>query len=245
MKKSLLFISMIVMLAAVAAFAFTSPALAYSWVPADEECAIEGGVWVQTGENTGYCEFSPDHTYSQMDCPSGYGYFAFVEIDETGWWWVTNAACKTGYSTTSQTNTDVTSGKPVDAWNGNCGAYISNPPVSGSVTISKVTMPSGPNLQTICKMNYYDFEGTSLANFGSPGWVYYNLNADTANLWNDGKLTMYVYQNDAWQACRNPLFVDAGEYGRVACYAENPLYFGIGTAINGTNSTTSPSWKTQ
>jgi hypothetical protein len=104
-------------------------------------------------------------------------------------------------------------------------------------------MPSGPNRQTICKVNYTDFQGNNMANFGSPGWVYYNLNAETAELWNNGQLNVYIYQNDTWQVCSNPLFVDAGEYGRVACYAENPMYFGIGTAINGTNSTTGPSWQ--
>jgi hypothetical protein len=191
-------------------------------------------------------------------CPAGYGFIDSFEYDEEGWledaashqdvigdWFYTGSECKTGYSKISQTNTDVTYGKPFDAWNGNCGAYISNPPINGIVTISKATMPSGPNRQKICKVNYTDFRGNSMANFGSTGWVYYNLNAETAELWNKDQLKVYTYQNDAWQSCSNPIFVDAGEYGCVACYAENPLYFGIGTAINDTNSTTGPSWKTK
>ena len=103
-------------------------------------------------------------------------------------------------------------------------------------------MPSGPNRQGICKVNYYDFEGSRLTNFGSPGWVYYNLNSETAQLWNDGKLNMYIYQNDTWEVCNNPIFVDAGEFGRVSCYAENPVYFGIGNAIDNSNSKTPPFW---
>lgn len=242
MKKSLWILGVVVMLAAVVAFANVSPAFATSYNP-EEQCEDWGGTWTSTGENTGKCAiaYPPDDPWSQFSCPAGYSAVDLLEYDGIVWWWV-GTSCKTGYSTTSQTNTDVIYGKPVDAWNGNCGAYISSPPLSGTVTISKVTMPEGPNRQTICKANYTDFQGNTMANFGSPGWVYYNLNAETAALWNNGQLNMYIYQNDTWQACSNPLFVDAGEYGRLACYSENPIYFGIGTALNGTNSTTGPWW---
>jgi hypothetical protein len=259
MKKSLFILSAVVLLVAVAAFLNVPSAFATTIDPDPVGCEVyAGGNWVVTGENTGKCVFAPSHKYSQNSCPTGYSLidsFKFINYskkfdeltntndkgDQYGWVY-TGSKCKIGYSTTSQRKTDVAFGKPVDAWNGNCGAFISNPPVNGSVTVTKVTMPAGPNHQNICKVNYSDFEGNSMAKFGSPGWVYYNLNAETSQLWNNGQLNMYIYQNDAWQTCSNPLFVDAGEFGRVACYAENPIYFGIGTAINDTNSITSPLW---
>jgi hypothetical protein len=53
-------ISAVIMLVSVAALAFTPPAFAKSWDPS-EECAYWGGLWVSAGENSGSCEYSPDH----------------------------------------------------------------------------------------------------------------------------------------------------------------------------------------
>ena len=103
MKKSLLFISMIVMLTAVAAFANVSSVFAKTVDPGSDPvgCVAFGGTWVQTGDNTWNCEFSPDHFYSRLYCPAGYGVIDSFEFDGTSWLWV-NWVCKTGYSTTSR-----------------------------------------------------------------------------------------------------------------------------------------------
>jgi len=230
MKKSLLIISVVVTLIAVVGLADTRPAYAKGIIKDDPlGCEAIGGNWVVIGENKAKCVFSPDHFWSTGYCPAEYSAVDYWIYD--GDWDFIKQSCKLPHGIISSTSLDVAFGEPLDLWNGDCGAYISAPPVSGSAVLHKVLGATGPNFQSACHIKYFDFDGNDLSIFGSHAWVYFNLNSTTAKLWNDGKLNMYIFQSNSWEACNNPLIVDAGEFGRIACYANNPSKFGIGTSI--------------
>lgn len=224
-------IKIFLLVSIVVVFALTSTSVAKA---ADTPgCGDFGGVWKESSGGTkATCSFSPGHFYSRIFCRPGYG-----AVD----YWVNPPDWEFGHqtcnlpTTTLNNEVDVLAGVPVDLWYGNCGAYISAPPVNGIATLSKVgrgAVPNPtPNLRTICQISYSDSNGSELANFGSPAWVYYNLDAATANLWDSGELNIFIYHNETWQACSNPLFVEAGEFGRIACFSSNPVYFGIGTDL--------------
>ena len=126
---------------------------------------------------------------------------------------------------------DVAFGEPLDAWSGNCGAYISNPPINGKVVVNKFWQSIAPNMKPVCEVHYFDWQGNLLPHFGSPGWLYYNLDILTSKKWDAGELYFYIQQDGTWQVCSNPIFVDVGDWGRLACFSGNPNRFGIGTAL--------------
>ena len=229
MKRVVFIFGAVFLILAISVFVHTSSAFA-TGDPVG--CTAFGGTWVPIDGTSGKCKFSSDHPWSKSFCPEGYSAQDSWKFD--GGWTITKQTCVgfgVKFGSPSSAITDVTAGSPVDAWYGNCGAYISNPPWNGTVKISKGLQRVLPNVKGVCSVDYYDSNGTALTNFRSPGWVYYNLDKTSAKLWEKGDLAFYVYQNGAWTTCSNTYFVDAGAWGRLSCYSSNPVSFGIGTGI--------------
>jgi hypothetical protein len=118
-----------------------------------------------------------------------------------------------------------------DTWLGNCGTYVFDDSLSTDLShppASSVPQPS-PNLKSICLAEFSTPDGTDV---NSSGWIYYNLDAVTKKLLENGTLTIYQYVNGAWQACLDPLYnASFGEHGRIGCYSSDISYLGIGTRL--------------
>jgi hypothetical protein len=243
MKKYLSVIFVVALLA----LALPSSALAGPW---DDPvgCKAYGGEWTDEGDGTFTCYFDGSHELPKWFCPQRYDMdytFEYGDPWGIGWvgWWATDIYC---VLSTNQEASEaaVTSGTPLDAWLGNCGVYISNPPVNGSVMLDKThtSTLSGPNMKGLCSVSYYDFLGTELSSFGSMGWVYYNLDKFTYKLYEEGKLNFYVRPAGMWWQTCDPVLYDHGEYGRLACFVTDPVQWGIGTSLESKPGQLAPFW---
>jgi hypothetical protein len=216
-------------------------------------CRILGGAWTADGRQ-GVCTFPEGSNWQVRICGrlgSGGTVAQAYYTRLAGRWHLRGVDCLTRevvvekFGTSFEVDQDVTPGVPVDIWTGNCGAHLSNPPFNGSVKLGRYggwglpgdVKPSlVPTTTPVCKIMYMDQNGEELPWFGSPGWVYYNLDKETAAMWNAGNLAFWVYQNDAWSACANPMQVSFGEhtedgrdeFGRLACFSPDPIMFGLG-----------------
>jgi hypothetical protein len=237
----------VVLVVALLVLALPSSALAGPW---DDPvgCKRVGGEWIDEGDGTFTCYFDGSHDFAKWSCPQRYDLdYTFEYGDPWGigwvWWFPTDVHCALS---TSQEASEaaVTSGTPLDAWLGNCGVYISNPPVNGSIMLDKVhtSSLSGPNMKGICSVKYYDFLGTELSSFGSTGWVYYNLDKLTFKLYEEGKLNFYVRPAGMWWQTCDPVMFDHGEYGRLACFVTDPVQWGIGTSLESKPGKLTPLW---
>ncbi len=129
---------------------------------------------------------------------------------------------------------DVTAGSPIDAWSGNCGIYIAAPPFAGTVTIQKISqghnsVPYHRGLRFIshvCRVSYNDLSGNPINGYGSVATVYFNLTNYTYDRYYKGFLDLYVYENGSWAACPNTMFLEGGNFGRLACVTTAAV-FGI------------------
>jgi hypothetical protein len=222
-------------------------------------CAIMGGEWTEIGlGHRGQCTFTGGNKWRERICTQqGFGgekgYLASAQyILINGRWRIVGLNC--WYAGSSEPEADgtsfevdqaVTPGTPIDIFTGNCGAHLSNPPFNGTVKLGRYAgwgLPGGvkpsevPTTTPVCQIMYLDANGEEMPWFGSPGWVYYNLDTQTSAMWDAGNLAFWVYQNGGWSACGNPMKVSFGEntedgkdeFGRLACFSTDPLMFGLG-----------------
>jgi hypothetical protein len=132
---------------------------------------------------------------------------------------------------------------PIDAWAGNCGVYIAEPPFKGTVNVIHVNnlwsftfqYPLGwwniPDLtaphfyKNLCAVNIFDGDEL-LDSYGAIATVYYTLDSEARLLYDSGLLYMFTFENGAWNMC-DAMLVDDGAYGKLACLTTS-MYFGIG-----------------
>ncbi len=229
-RKAFIFLGVLVVLVAIVAFGSTKPAAA-----GPATCMLAGGSWEQDGDR-GWCYFTPDHWWSQLFCSAGEGAVDHWLWDDTYHLWLLARVTCQPFDKWGAENM-VTSGVPVDVSAGRCGATIFNPPYDGSVTLSRYARfqwdPGDPNFRgAVCEVNYYDSFGDRLLYWGSPGYVFYNLDNVTLKMWENEELAFWIYDKGTgtWSSCLEPkwLPLPGSDFGRVACYASNPTMFGIG-----------------
>lgn len=127
---------------------------------------------------------------------------------------------------------EVSGGSSYDISFGNCGMTGENPNFSGTVTLQHVGNPPNSGgvdfVNSVCKSEFSDGDGNSVGTPGGLMTVYVNLNAQTRAQWDAGDLTIYYFDGSQWQACANPILVEQGEYGRLACVTSGASMFGLG-----------------
>lgn len=191
--------------------------------PCGSESAYYFGVW-------------QNDRYELLDCFSGvYSTFSALLCGEVknvpGFKSLINEFGITCSGRPPSKTTDISAGEPLDFFIGNCGAYLSSPPVDGTATFQKIAKSQAPKpapkfVKNPCQINYMDLQGNSIPGFGTIAYVYFNMDAGIANLYSKGEVDLFVYDGDVWASCSAILYPDVGEYGRLACMT-NGYIFGI------------------
>ncbi len=181
------------------------------------------GVWQNDGYRISLCSSAVYGTFSALLCGEVKNVPGFnTLINAFG------ITCPAGAATKT---TDISAGEPLDFFIGNCGAYLSSPPVDGTATFQKIAKSQAPKpapkfVKNPCQINYMDLQGNSIPGFGTIAYVYFNMDAGIANLYSKGEVDLFVYDGAVWADCGATLFPDVGEYGRLACMT-NGYIFGI------------------
>jgi len=230
MKKYVI-LTLIVLLAALAVSIIPAKALTKEQI-----CEWSfGGVW---NEQDQVCEERSNNWYWSIDPAWVVGMCGEIkdagtinwEIEIMGggsWWWWNFVGCS--YSALPTGETPVTSGTPVDAYYGNCGINIPNPPLNGTVVLSKERSALPGFVKAACTATYYDFNGTLLPGYGTIATVYINLDSLGYNLFMDEKADIFTYNEaDGWRACGATWMELAdSDFGRLYCTTTNST-FGLG-----------------
>lgn len=126
---------------------------------------------------------------------------------------------------------ELVGGELLDGSTGTVGAFTPSSCYYGTLYISKISPPFYDKsffhiFGSTLDVKIVDENGKDLESYCGLYYVYFNLNAETLKLWQNGKLSVYQYGNKAWIKL-SPYWVDAGEQGRLAIIITAPGIFAL------------------
>ena len=132
---------------------------------------------------------------------------------------------------------DIRKWKRSDSYQGTIGIFTPSGFVDGTIKISDILLDSAPHktklniVGKVLKVEIRDAEGREQKTFLGLNYLYFNLNAQTAKLWEAGNLHIYKHNINGrkWFPITT-YFVDAGEHGRVATITLGPGYYALGSS---------------
>lgn len=125
---------------------------------------------------------------------------------------------------------DVPTGGTINISAGNCGTTMINAPEKGTLSLENNITPLQPKglkfYKQACELTYEDAAGIKIASTKGAMVNFINLTHEERALWNSGDLGFHIYNGSSWSAC-TPYFVNAGEYGRLACWTHTAGTYGL------------------
>jgi hypothetical protein len=118
----------------------------------------------------------------------------------------------------------------IDLNKGRCGAYLHYVPQDGFVQVDNHCVLEKRTgwkfIQKACELSYKDPTDMPIETYNGYMLNYINLTLQQQRMWQEGNLSMVVYDGDSWSDC-NPYWMPGGVFGRLVCRTNTVGMFGL------------------